>query len=267
MFRALALALFAALPALAQQDSRLHALQTGFAAQGWEAVGRLDMAGVGFCTAALIAPDRVLTAAHCLFDRRNGARLVPEQLTFRAGWRNGRAEAERGVNRIAIWPRFDFAAGAGMGNVSEDLAVLELDRPVRSTTIHPYDVADLPPMADGSVVTVVSYARERAEAPSIQEACHVLEQRRDGVAVFSCDIDYGASGSPVFAQVDGQLRIVSMISALVASENRPMSLGMRFSGRVEALESALDQGVSGVATAGSNGARSDARFIRPPSNP
>ena len=82
--------------------------------------------------------------------------------------------------------------------------------------------------------------------------------------------EHVASGKHLFLfglTVNPHFRRLRIASALVASENRPMSLGMRFSGRVEALESALDQGVSGVATAGSNGARSDARFIRPPSNP
>ena len=36
--------------------------------KGWEAVGRLDLAGRGFCTGALISPDLVLTAAHCLLQ-------------------------------------------------------------------------------------------------------------------------------------------------------------------------------------------------------
>ena len=250
------------LPALAQQDTRLQALQTGDDSRGWEAVGRLDMQGVGFCTATLIAPDRVLTAAHCLYDQTTGERVPEDRLQFLAGWRTGRAEAIRGIRRSAIWPAFSFAQGAALDNVAGDIAVLELDRPVRTTAITPFAVGALA-AGSGAAVAVVSYGRGRAEAPSIQETCHVLDQRRDGVSVFSCQIDYGSSGSPVFAIEDGEVRIVSLISARVENGDQPMSLGMRLAGRVQALETALDQGVSGIHPPGAQGARTSARFVRP----
>ena len=46
------------LPAAAMaQDSRLQRMDTLDAGRKWEAVGRLDVNGEGFCTGALIAPD------------------------------------------------------------------------------------------------------------------------------------------------------------------------------------------------------------------
>ena len=77
------------------EDASLTSLQTGEEARGWEAVGRLDIDGKGFCTGALIAPDLVLTAAHCMFDRDTGLAVDPSRLQFLAGLRNGRALAYR----------------------------------------------------------------------------------------------------------------------------------------------------------------------------
>lgn len=264
--RLIAVLLAMALPALTlpakAQDNSLQALQTGDALRGFEAVGRLNMAGAGFCTATLIAPDRVLTAAHCLFDQNTGQRIPEERLEFLAGWRTGRADAIRAVTRAAIWPDFDMSTGAEVGAVAGDIAVLALDRPVRMTSVLPIPTSDAAP-SRGDPVTVVSYARERSESPSIQETCHVLEQRQDGVSIFSCDIDFGSSGSPVLAREGDGLRVVSVISARGEGRNGPISLGMRLGGRVDALMTALDHEVSATHAPGPQGARGTARFLRP----
>ena len=58
-------------PALAG-DGNLRPLDTGVVAGRWAAVGRIDLGSKGFCSGTLIAPDVVLTAAHCLYDKATG---------------------------------------------------------------------------------------------------------------------------------------------------------------------------------------------------
>lgn len=261
--------LFALAPAAnAQEASHLKALMTTSDNRGWEAVGRINIASQTYCTGALIAPNLVLTAAHCLFDRSTGRRFAVDEIEFLAGWRNGSANAHATMRRIIPHPKFEFNGNDRNVRVAYDVALLELNHPILKSSVTPFET-DVRPRK-GAEVGIVSYARNRSENPSLQEVCHVLA-RRSGTLVLSCDVDFGASGAPVFSIAeDGKARIVSVVSAKADIRGREVALGTILEKPLADLMEIVASGAAtdepaAVRVLNLGGARSGsgAKFVRP----
>lgn len=245
-------------------ESALVGLTRNEQASPWKAVGRLDISNGGYCTSTLIAPDLVLSAAHCTFDK-SGNPLAPEDLMFRAGFRDGRVEAKRQVAQIARPADYEYEGDDFAKRIANDVVLLRLEVPIPTHVINPFIVE--PRIMQQGKVSVVSYGRGRDTLPSLQYTCSVL-QSSQGVMIMDCNTTFGSSGAPVFRREGTKIRIASIVSGSATIRGVRRTTGMELPALVAQLKRQLV--VEGAPPVGrvkrigvGTRANSSAKFIRP----
>ncbi len=204
----------------------------------WEAVGRLDLDGRGFCSASLIAPAHVLTAAHCVFGE-NGERIDPVRLTFFAGLRDGDAIATRAVARAVVPQAYDPSASGSAESIRHDVALLELAEAIPATVADPFGLSHN--AAKGRQVTVLSYGKGRSNAMSREMGCTIIAAH-ERLMAFDCQAVPGSSGAPIFDMSGRSPRVVSIVSGSGRYDGRRAVFGMELPAVVADLQRAFRTG-------------------------
>ncbi len=171
----------------------------------WTAIGRLNVTGFNrraMCTATLIAPDRVLSAAHCVLGP-DGAPIDVARFRFVPGWFRG---THAGVAEVAhIWvPPEVLADGLRVGR---DVAILQLTAPLSG--IAPLPLAQPAP----DQVRIIGYRWDRPHALSDTGPC-LTGRVATRVLWMRCPATFGNSGGPVLQDQGGDWRVVGVVSAI-----------------------------------------------------
>ena len=159
------------------------------------------------CTGFLVAPDRVATAAHCLYSARLGRFIPPQSVHVLLGYDAGRHAGHATVATYRLAEGYDprrtpRAHGA-------DIAVLALARGLSA----PWLV--LGEAAPGAQVVLGGYNRDRAEVIAADLACRVSGWAQDGTGrallAHDCAGTFGTSGAPLLQRDgDGRWRAVGV---------------------------------------------------------
>jgi len=208
------------------QTLGLPALDTQTAAQ-FAAVGRFGPDGFASqgCTGTLIAPDLVLTAAHC------AAVSGKSDNVFAAGWSGQGALAQRASAQEQRHP--DYAPD-GRHTPQGDIALITLAAPIDDIAPLALSLAR-PETLDGSVGAVVGYHIRRPDVLNGDLDCP-LSRLGTGLLLVGCPVLNGNSGGPVLQRgADGDWEIVGVISSRLGAGAiavaLPPSLAVRLKAR------------------------------------
>lgn len=122
------------------------------------AVALADANGVQFCDGTLIAPKRVVTAAHCMTNRQPASVYV-------IGGRTDLAQATPG-DAVSVAARIDIAPGYTSALVGEDAAVVTLADPFGYPTLPLATPADSGLYAPGTAATVLGWGKLAQNGPT-----------------------------------------------------------------------------------------------------
>lgn len=193
-------------PGIVGSDDRVITSDARFTA-----VGRLNLSGKGFCTATLISPQVVMTAAHCTFYRRTGKPIPPDRIHFGAGWWKGKPLVHRLAKHVRRHPKYTQTSKP----TAADIALIVLESPITHPKIVPIPIDRQQGRVRLSVpLTHVSYSKDRPHLPSIESGC-VVRAEEGRLLYTDCDSNFGGSGAPILRQTESGYQILGIVSGVV----------------------------------------------------
>lgn len=190
--------------------------------RAWRGVGRVNIGGIdthSLCTGTLVAPDLVLTAAHCIVERKSGKVAPLGSIHFVAGWYKGEMTGHSTAAAVAVHPFYQPGIPESL-TMGSDVALIRLRDPLKPDEAKPLRTAPAP--EPGAPILVLSYRRDRPHALTRQDDC-TYRERKGPVLVLGCSASSGASGAPIFARIEDQWRQIGVMVAVASRPSGPLA--------------------------------------------
>jgi protease YdgD len=213
-------------------------LSIGPTASWTAAIGELDTGGDGpHCTAVLVAPDIIASAAHCLFLNGSQAPVSPYTLVFRPN--QGGLPAlppARGTLYRALGGIIRGGPLPG-GDASRDWVLIGISPPVIG--VQPVPVAGLSVagmlemVKSGDRLVTAGYGNGDYQELRLHAPCRIIPQAElgmhadDRTVITSCIFQLGDSGGPILLMDGaGQPALVAVIAGLATATKGAKQIGL-----------------------------------------
>lgn len=169
----------------------------------WNAIGRVNIGGyrkTRHCTGTLIAPRLVVTASHCLVDKRSGKTHPLHNIHFLAGVKRESSMAHGKADCVRFLKTYRHTKTKSLRRFLSDVAMVVLKEPL---AVAPVSLVRKMSFDAGRPLQHLSYSRDSRYQLTADTKCY-LRGKKDGLWFTNCDTHFGSSGGPVFVQIDGK---------------------------------------------------------------